>query len=279
MAATAADASSNNNSNSNSNNNNNSNSNAVISINITKESIRRILSDVREIMTCPLTDSGIYYVHDEDDVLLGHAMLHGRPGTAYADGYYFFRIKFPPDYPHAPLSVTFLTNDGETRMHPNFYKTGYVCLSILNNWKGEQWTGCLTLKSVLLTMVSIMDEKPLLHEPGIRESHADFSPYHRIIEYKTIEFACCRLLNRTDFDRYIILPAACKPYFYERMCELFTSGRDQILERVRALKVKYAAAFAAAPASNSHVLNVAIYKMQCVINYDTLTDFVESVTV
>lgn len=252
-------------------------------ITITKDSIRRILSDVREIMTCPLTDSGIYYAHDEEDVLLGHAMLHGRPGTAYADGYYFFRIKFPPDYPHAPLIVTFLTNDGVTRMHPNFYKTGYVCLSILNNWKGEQWTGCLTLKSVLLTMVSIMDEAPMLHEPGVRESHADFLSYHRIIEYKSIEFACCRLLNRAEFDRYIILPAACKPYFYERMRELFKANHEQILERARALKNKYpntnttsssgvltpATAGALTPATA-----VAIYGMQSVLNYQALIESV-----
>ena len=244
-------------------------------ITITKDSIRRILSDVREIMTCPLTDSGIYYMHDEEDVLLGHAMLYGMPGTIYAGGYYFFRIKFPPDYPHAPLTVTFLTNDGSTRMHPNFYKTGYVCLSILNNWKGEQWTGCLTLKSVLLTMVSIMDDKPMLHEPGVRETHADFLPYHRIIEYKTIEFACCRLLNEVDFKRYIILPDACRPHFYALMRELFGKNRDQILERARALKDKYANATTTTTTTiptTGTLLSVAIYGMHSVLNYDALVE-------
>lgn len=249
---------------------------ANTTITITKDSIRRVLSDVREIMTCPLTDSGIYYVHDEEDVLLGHAMLYGMPGTIYAGGYYFFRIKFPPDYPHAPLTVTFLTNDGITRMHPNFYKTGYVCLSILNNWKGEQWTGCLTLKSVLLTMVSIMDEKPLLHEPGVRETHADFLPYHRIIEYKTIEFACCRLLNDADFNRYIILPDACRSYFYAQMRELFKTNRDRIIERARALKDKYAPTPTPTPntttAPTSNLLSVAIYGMHSVLNYDALVE-------
>ena len=246
---------------------------ANTTITITKDSIRRVLSDVREMMSCPLTDSGIYYVHDEEDVLVGHAMLYGLPDTAYAGGYYFFRINFPPNYPHAPLTVTFLTNDGTTRMHPNFYKNGYVCLSILNNWKGEQWTGCLTLKSVLLTMVSVMDDAPMLHEPGIRETHADFLPYHRIIEYKTIEFACCRILNPAEFDRYIAMPAACKPYFYARMRELFNASRDQILDRARALKSKYANS--AEP--SSHFLSVAIYGMQCVLNYDALIACVESV--
>ena len=245
----------------------NANANTII---ITKDSIQRVLSDVREIMTCPLTDSGIYYAHDEDDVLVGYAMLYGMPGTVYEGGYYYFRIKFPPNYPHAPLSVTFLTNDGITRMHPNFYKTGYVCLSILNNWKGEQWTGCLTLKSVLLTMVSIMDDKPMLHEPGVRETHTDFLPYHRIVEYKSIEFACCRILSPAEFDRYIILPEACKQYFYERMRELFKLNRDQILKRAQTLKLKYAT-------TDTATASVAIYGMQCGLNYDALIACVESV--
>ena len=119
-------------------------------VHITKESARRILSDVRELLTCPLHDNGIYYVHDEDDILTGYAMLYGQSGTVYEGGYYFFKIKFPADYPHSPLVVTFMTNDGKTRMHPNFYKNGYVCLSVLGNWKGDQWSGCMTLKSVLM---------------------------------------------------------------------------------------------------------------------------------
>jgi hypothetical protein len=114
-----------------------------------------------------------------------------------------------------------------------------------------------------------MDDKPMLHEPGVRETHADFLPYHRIIEYKTIEFACCRLLNRAEFDRYIILPDACRPYFYALMCELFGKNRDQILERARALKDKYATT--TIPTTGS-LLSVAIYGMHSVLNYDALVE-------
>lgn len=248
---------------------------APIDIPISKESIHRILSDVRELMTCPLHDNGIYYVHDEEDILVGYAMLHGQPGTLYDGGYYFFRIKFPADYPHTPLSATFLTNDGITRMHPNYYKTGYVCLSILNNWRGEQWTGCLTLKSVLLTMVSIMDDAPMLHEPGIRDNHADFAPYHRIIEYKTIEFAMCALLNDAEFDRHIKMPAASKAYFYPLMRELFNARRDKVVERVSAMCEKYGSIninYAIA-----HVVVVSIYGMTCAMNYADLLEKVKRV--
>lgn len=242
-------------------------------VRISKESVHRILSDVRELMTCPLHDNGVYYVHDEEDLLVGYAMLHGQPGTLYDGGYYFFRIKFPADYPHTPLSATFLTNDGETRMHPNYYKTGYVCLSILNNWRGEQWTGCLTLKSVLLTMVSIMDNAPLLHEPGIRDSHADFAPYHQIIEFKTIEFAMCALLNDAEFDQHIKIPAVSKAYFYPLMHELFNARRDKVLERVGAMCEKYGSG----PISSARYYAVSIYRMTCSLNYGELLKNVKSV--
>jgi ubiquitin-conjugating enzyme E2 Z len=239
---------------------------------ISKESIHRILSDVRELMSCPIHDNGVYYVHDEEDILVGYAMLHGQAGTLYDGGYYFFRIKFPPDYPHTPLSATFLTNDGGTRMHPNFYKNGYVCLSILNNWRGEQWTGCLTLKSVLLTMASIMDDAPLLHEPGIRETHADFVPYHRIIEYKTIEFAMCALLNDADFDDYVKIPAASKAYFYPLMKKLFSARRDNVVDRVSAMCEKYGIG-----SVKPNYMVVSVYSMTYALNYEELMDKVKRV--
>lgn len=241
-----------------------------INIPISKESARRILSDVRELMTCPLHDNGIYYVHDEVDILVGYAMLHGQPGTLYDGGYYFFRINFPADYPHTPFSATFLSNDGITRMHPNYYKTGYVCVSILNNWRGEQWTGCLTLKSVLLTMISIMDDAPLLHEPGIRDNHADFAPYNRIIEFKTIEFAMCTLLNDAEFDRYIKMPAESRAYFYPLMRELFNARRDKVIERVNAMREKYGG-------SANYAVVVSIYGMTCTPNYDELLKKVQRI--
>jgi len=201
-------------------------------IHISKDAAIRILSDVREMIRVPLHDNGIYYFHDDEDILTGYAMLYGQPGTVYYGGYYFFKIKFPPDYPHKPPTVTFLSNDGTTRMHPNFYKNGYVCLSILNNWRGDQWSGCLTLKSILLTMISILDAKPMLHEPGVTPTHTEFTTYHRIIEYKNIEFTLCKLLDEREFGRYIVLPDTCRQHYIKIMRELFTKHRDGIVSHV-----------------------------------------------
>ena len=40
-------------------------------------------------MNDPLDDNGIYYKHDDDDVLKGYAMIYGRRNTPYEYGYYF----------------------------------------------------------------------------------------------------------------------------------------------------------------------------------------------
>ena len=138
---------------------------------ISKETIQRLLKDVREMMT--VTETGIYYKHSETDMLCGYALIVGPEDSLYDGGYYYYKFKFPPDYPHSPPLVEFLTNDGVTRMHPNMYKNKRMCISILNTWRGDQWTGCQTIKSVLLTIMSLLDSKPLLNEPGITEHNSE----------------------------------------------------------------------------------------------------------
>ena len=99
---------------------------------ISKTSIKRLISDVKELLRMPLTSNGIYYQHDESDMLKGYAMIVGPKDTPYYGGFYFFEFNFPMDYPHHPPVVKYHTNGDNVRFHPNFYKTGKVCVSILN---------------------------------------------------------------------------------------------------------------------------------------------------
>lgn len=107
---------------------------------VTRDTIKRLAKDVKDIIKTPLTDNGIYYVHDENDILKGYALIIGPPDTPYSGGYYFFKFQYPHDYPFRPPTVTYHTNDGTTRFNPNLYRSGKVCISILNTWKGPQWT-------------------------------------------------------------------------------------------------------------------------------------------
>ena len=230
---------------------------ASVPVFISKETTLRLLKDVREVMAC--AELGIYYKHSETNMLCGYALLMGPPDSLYHGGYYFFKFRFPPDYPHAPPVVEFLTNDGETRMHPNMYKSRKVCVSILNSWRGEQWSGCQTIKSVLLTLMSLLDNKPLLNEPGITDKNPDYDAYHRIIQCKTYEFCMLHLLKSLDTFKQYIADIEYHEQFYAHMCAEFKKHHPHHLARLTALAAQY---------PHPEVLRTAhVYQITATINY------------
>ena len=158
--------------------------------------LRRLVKDVSNIIKSPLTEQGIYYSHSEDNLLEGHALIFGPEDTIYANGCYFFKFSYPTDYPFTPPKVTYLTNNGSTRFNPNLYRNGKVCISLLNTWKGEQWTSCQTISTILLTLTTLFHNKPLLNEPGISEQHKHFTQYNNIIEYENYKTAILKVLNK-----------------------------------------------------------------------------------
>ena len=166
------------------------------SVIISRETTKRLIGDIRDLRKSPLHDEGIYYKHDESNMLLGYAYICGPKDSMYFGGNYFYKFEFPYDFPHRPPKVTFMNIDGKTRFHPNMYRSGKMCLSILNTWKGDQWTGCQSIRSILLTILSILDDKPLLHEPGFTESHKDFIQYNKIIKYRNFEFSINQILDK-----------------------------------------------------------------------------------
>ena len=162
---------------------------------VTNETIRRLVADITSLKRNPLTKQGIYYEHDSQDMLVGRAMIIGPENTPYAHGFYFFEFAFPFDYPLHPPQLQYLTNDGKTRFHPNFYRNGKVCLSLLNTWRGEGWTSCQTIRSVLITLVSILDKTPLLNEPNVIETNPDVKIYNQIIHFNNLKFAHTEMLT------------------------------------------------------------------------------------
>lgn len=168
------------------------------SIVISKETISRLIKDVKEIIKNPLEPHGVYYKHNDEDLLKGKALIIGPQGTPYENGFYLFEIEYPSNYPYSPPKLIYKTNDGVTRFNPNLYKCGKVCLSVLNTWRGEQWSSCQTISSVLLVLCTVLNERPLLNEPGITRGHLDYANYNSILKFKNIEVAMIKMLTNAD---------------------------------------------------------------------------------
>jgi ubiquitin-conjugating enzyme E2 Z len=170
---------------------------------LSRETTKRLIKDVREMIKNPLDEDGIYYKHDESNILEGYAYISGPSESQYVGGNYFFKFNFPSDYPHQPPKVQFMTNDGVTRFHPNMYRNGKMCLSVLNTWRGDQWTGCQSIRTILLTIISIMDKFPLLHEPGFTMKHQDVEKYNKIILYRNIDYSVNNIIQNLSNEDYM----------------------------------------------------------------------------
>jgi ubiquitin-conjugating enzyme E2 Z len=230
---------------------------------VSKDTLRRIVSDIKELNKNPLTSHGIYYEHDEVDVLKGRALIIGPADTPYADGFYFFKFEFPANYPHAPPKVEFYTGDGVTRFNPNLYRTGKVCLSILNTWKGEQWSGCQTISSVLLAICTVLNDEPLLNEPGITKAHRDYEPYNEIIKYKNIEVAIFGMLKSVSAPKENERSSEFA-IFGDIMRKYFLENKEKIRQRVQTAAGQQAAACKALEYS------INVYKMTVSTDYNEL---------
>ena len=218
--------------------------------------MKRIASDVSNIMKDPLESDGIYYMHDEDDIHVGRALIVGPRGSLYAHGYYLFRLIFPMDYPVSPPKVIYCTNDGTTRFNPNFYRDGKVCLSILNTWKGEGWTSCLTLRAILAILQSVLTDAPILNEPGIGPTSTDYAPYHEIIKYKNFDHALLNLLHKNKIMSEFLI-------FREIMGERFIIHYDDILQMI----THNQAGFKQIHGKNKQTVTTHLYSMNVSIDY------------
>lgn len=225
---------------------------------ISKQTAKRLIKDIKQLQKEPL--EGIHYIHDEEDILKGTALIIGPSDTPYAGGYYLFKFIFPTDFPFSPPKVTYHTNDGITRMHPNLYKNGKVCLSVLNTWNGESWSSCQTISSILIILRSILTPGPLIHEPGIDVFHRDFKSYSEIIRYKNIQIAIIDVLKNDKYKRE-----------FEKLINIAkTDFIENYDTKYNVLKTSEDTYTQSGICSASGYMNVSIYNIKCSINYTDL---------
>ena len=180
-------------------------------------------------------------------------MIIGPSDTPYEHGFYLFEFHFTADYPYSPPKLKFLTQDGVTRFNPNLYRSGKVCLSLLNTWRGEQWTACQTISSILLTLVTVFNESPLLNEPGVSKTHPDFNNYNDIIMFKNYDIAIHNTIHNINENNTNKL-------FNEEIIENYNKNYDTIKNKLNILKKN----------TKKNIIHTNLYNMKVNIDYNEI---------
>jgi len=226
---------------------------------ISKDTIKRLIKDIKDNKKANLEESGIYYKHSEDDILKGYAMIVGPEDTPYFGGFYMFEIKFNTDYPYTPPILTYCTNDNGVRFNPNLYTCGKVCLSILGTWHGpDQWDACQNINTILLSILTILNNTPLLNEPGVQINNPYISSYNEIIEYANIDIAFCNILmckylHKQSF--FALFQNEMKEHYEKNFLKLYKFVQNKL----ECFPTPYSS-------------KVTFYRMQIIINYINLLE-------
>ena len=222
------------------------------------KAIQRIINkDLKSIEHYKLNEQGIYIEFNENNMLEAYAMIIGPKNTLYEGGYLFFNINFPKNYPYSPPDVSYVSR-GNVRIHPNLYvkhhKSGFgkVCLSILGTWNGPSWSSIMDINTVLITIQSLLDNNPLIHEPGCNSSKYIQKQliYKRIIKYNTIKSLIIDTVHRNLGEYEIFRNIIDKTY-----------NKQNMIEKIEILNNEY---------SNNEILICGIYRMKIIINIDKL---------
>jgi ubiquitin-conjugating enzyme E2 Z len=96
-----------------------------------------------------------------------------------------------------PPKVKLMTTGGGTvRFNPNLYSSGKTCLSILGTWSGPGWAPVNSLSSILLSIQSLMNEKPYHNEPGFEApNNIQCNNYSDCIRHESLRIAVCEMAD------------------------------------------------------------------------------------
>ena len=102
---------------------------------------------------------------DDSNLYEWQVIVEGPPQTLYEGGYFQALLKFPPEFPSKPPEMRFTTPGF---WHPNVYKDGKVCISILHEAKedafnsqesiDEKWRPILSIEAVIISVMSMLSE-------------------------------------------------------------------------------------------------------------------------
>ena len=162
-------------------------------------SIKRIQNDIKLYFKSDLNNNGIYIIFNDKNIYNAKALIIGPDETPYKNGFYFFDINYTDKYPQEPPKVLLCSLNKRTRFNPNLYTGGKVCLSILGTWSGPGWTPCLSTNEVMLSIQSLMNNNPIVNEPGYEnlkpETSSESRNYIKILEYHNHLIAVIQMIE------------------------------------------------------------------------------------
>jgi ubiquitin-conjugating enzyme E2 Z len=200
--------------------------------NYSAESVVRTKKDLAEIFR--EKPHGIHAAPNDDDIATIHGLVVGPVGTPYEGGLFHFLLRTPPTYPYEPPRVKLLTTGGGTvRFNPNLYMNGKVCLSIIGTWPGPAWTAAQSLLSVLVSIQSLMNERPYHNEPGYEKEMevGAADKYNDIIAYETLRVAVCETMENYSTQYPAMLTKPIKQLFRDRI-PFYITRATQLSERL-----------------------------------------------
>jgi hypothetical protein len=102
------------------------------------------------------------------------------------------------------------------------YREGKVCLSILGTWQGPEWASTMRLSTVLVTLQSLMDTNPIVHEPGYSNPAVEMRDgYVGFVEYACMKY----ILDRAEGKKPV-------PEQFVPFQQVFTERLPGILSRL-----------------------------------------------
>jgi ubiquitin-protein ligase len=201
--------------------------------------IKRIHNDIIEYNKSPIDRTWIHQC--EDAIHKIYLAIAGPIGSVYEDGIYFFVFEFTNNYPNEPPKGKFLNwQNSIHRMHPNMYANGLLCLSILGTWSGPSWTSAMTLSMIILSIQAIMDENPLVHEPGYEKNPGSMEhiKYQKIVEYYNNKDFIGKTIDMVEQSTPYIDSLSYLTFFKDSLRSFYESNdtRDRIIAKLIRLK-------------------------------------------
>jgi len=118
----------------------------------------------RELKALDGSDGFSVGLEDDSNLFKWNVLIEGPGETPYEGGFFNAILEFPEDFPQKPPLMKFTTPNF---WHPNVYKDGKVCISILHEPKEDpfnlqesvdlKWRPILSVEAVIVSVISMLN--------------------------------------------------------------------------------------------------------------------------